>query len=335
MLAFVARRAGLLAFVLLGLSALTFTLGNLVPTDPARAALGFDATPQMVEQYRREMGLDRSPIERYVRYVAHVLRGDLGVSIMTRRPVLEDLARAVPATLELTLVSLALSLVAGGVLGVLAATRRGTAVDTLATAIPVAQLSIPVFVLGLLLLLVFYRQLGWLPFGGRIDPAVSPPVTVTGFYTVDAVLRGDVMALRSAALHLVLPAIALANLTLAEMTRITRSAFLEVLGDDYIRTARSKGVPERGVIWRHALKNAAIPIVTVMGLRLGFLLGGAVITETIFSWPGVGRYAWEGARNVDLNVVMGVTLVVGLLTSLINFAVDLAYSLLDPRVRVA
>ena len=334
MLPFLARRLILLLVVLIGLSALTFALSHLVPTDPARAALGFDASPDMVKQYRREMGLDRSLPVQYALYLRNLVRGDLGVSIMTRRSVAEDLARAIPATLELTLASLFLSVVVGGALGVLAAVRRGSLTDTLATAMPVAQLSIPVFVLGLLLLLVFYRILGWLPFGGRLDPSLSL-TPITGLYTVDALLQGDWKALRSAVLHLILPAVALSNLTLAEMTRMTRSAMLDTLGHDYIRTARSKGLPERRVIAHHVLKNAAIPVITVMGLRVGFLLGGAVITETIFSWPGIGRYAWEGARNVDLNVVMGVTLVVALAYALINVAVDLLYSALDPRVRLS
>jgi len=334
MLTFLARRLVLLVVVLVGLSALTFTLSHLVPTDPARAALGFDASPDMVSQYRREMGLDRALPTQYARYVGNLLAGNLGVSIMTRRSVAEDLGKAIPATIELTLASLVLSITVGGALGVVAAVRRGGLADTLATAVPVAQLSTPVFVMGLVLLLVFYRWLGWSPYGGRLDPSMAPP-TITGLYTVDAVLRSDWPVFRSALAHLVLPAVALSNLTLAEMTRITRSAMLEVLGHDYVRTARSKGLPERTVIARHVLKNAAIPVLTVMGLRIGFLMGGAVITETIFAWPGVGRYAWEGARNVDLNVVMGVTLVIGLAYALINLAVDVLYSVLDPRVRLS
>ena len=335
MLSFLIRRLILLVLVLLGLSALTFALSHLVPTDPARAALGFDAAPDMVQQYRREMGLDRSLPTQYALYLGHLVRGDLGVSIMTRRSVAEDLRKFIPATLELTLVSLIFSVVVGGALGVLAAVRRGSAVDTLATAVPVAQLSMPVFVMGLVLLLVFYRWLGWLPYGGRLDSMVAAPPSVTGLYMVDSLLAGDMRALRDAAAHLVLPALALSNLTLAEMTRITRSAVLDVLGVDHVRTARSKGLGEAAVLWRHVVRNAAIPVVTVMGLRVGFLMGGAVITETIFAWPGIGRYAWEGARNVDLNVVMGVTLVIALVYALINLAVDVVYSVLDPRVRLS
>jgi peptide/nickel transport system permease protein len=249
--------------------------------------------------------------------------------------VVEDLGKFLPPTMELTLVSLLLSVTVGGVLGVIAAVRRGSPVDVLATAGPVAQLSVPVFVMGLLLLLVFYRWLGWLPYGGRLGSSMVPPPTITGFYTVDSLLRFDFLTFRDAVAHLILPAVALSNLTLAEMTRITRSAVLDVLGQDYVRTARSKGLAERAVIWRHVMKNAAIPVVTVMGLRVGFLMGGAVITETIFAWPGIGRYAWEGARNVDLNVVMGVTLVLALAYTLINLLVDVLYSVLDPRVRLS
>ena len=335
MLPFLIRRLALLLLVLLGLSGLTFALSHLVPTDPARAALGFDAAPDMVQQYRREMGLDRPLPVQYALYLRNLLRGDLGVSIMTRRSVVEDLGKFLPPTVELTLVSLLLSVTVGGALGVLAAVRRGGPVDVLATAGPVAQLSVPVFVMGLLLLLVFYRWLGWLPYGGRLGSSMVPPPTITGLYTVDSLLRFDVLTFRDAVAHLILPAVALSNLTLAEMTRITRSAVLDVLGQDYVRTARSKGLAERAVIWRHVMKNAAIPVVTVMGLRVGFLMGGAVITETIFAWPGIGRYAWEGARNVDLNVVMGVTLVLALAYTLINLLVDVLYSVLDPRVRLS
>ena len=335
MLPFLIRRLALLLLVLLGLSGLTFALSHLVPTDPARAALGFDAAPDMVQQYRREMGLDRPLPVQYALYLRNLLRGDLGVSIMTRRSVVEDLGKFLPPTVELTLVSLVLSITVGGALGVLAAVRRGGPVDVLATAGPVAQLSVPVFVMGLLLLLVFYRWLGWLPYGGRLGSSMVPPPTITGLYTVDSLLHLDFRTFRDAVAHLILPAVALSNLTLAEMTRITRSAVLDVLGQDYVRTARSKGLAERAVIWRHVMKNAAIPVVTVMGLRVGFLMGGAVITETIFAWPGIGRYAWEGARNVDLNVVMGVTLVLALAYALINLLVDVLYSVLDPRVRLS
>jgi len=334
-LPFLIRRLALLLLVLLGLSGLTFALSHLVPTDPARAALGFDAAPDMVQQYRREMGLDRPLPVQYALYLRSLLHGDLGVSIMTRRSVVEDLSKFLPPTVELTLVSLLLSVTVGGALGVLAAIRRGGPVDVLATAGPVAQLSVPVFVMGLLLLLVFYRWLGWLPYGGRLGSSMVPPPTITGLYTVDSLLRLDFPMFRDAVAHLILPAVALSNLTLAEMTRITRSAVLDVLGQDYVRTARSKGLAERAVIWRHVMKNAAVPVVTVMGLRSGFLMGGAVITETIFAWPGIGRYAWEGARNVDLNVVMGVTLVLALAYALINLLVDVLYSVLDPRVRLS
>jgi peptide/nickel transport system permease protein len=330
----VTRRLALLIFVLVGVSLLTFALGNMVPTDPARAALGFDATPDMVRQYRREMGLDKPAVVRYGVYLRNVLRGDLGLSIMTRRPVLADLRNVVPATVELTLVSLVISVVAGGCLGVIGATRRGGAADLLSTVVPLTQLSAPVFVFALLLLLIFYRYLGWLPYGGRIGAGLTGPQPITGMYLIDSVLRGDLTSFRSSAIHLVLPAATLCNLMLAEVMRITRSAFLQVLGEDYVRTARSKGIAERSVIWRHALRNAAIPIVTVVGLRLGFLLGGAVVTETIFAWPGMGRYAWEGARNADLNVVMGVTLTVALLYSIVNLTVDVTCAYLDPRVRL-
>lgn len=335
MFAFLVRRLALMLFVFFGISVLTFTLVNFVPTDPVRAALGYDVSPEMVEQYRRERGFDQPAPVRYLVYVRNLLRGDLGTSIMTHRPVLEELKSRVPATLELSLVSLIFSIVAGGIVGVIAATRSGSLIDVLVTSVPLAQLSLPVFVLGLLLLLVFYSWLGWLPYGGRIDPGLTAPATITGFYTIDSLLRLDFRAFRSAVVHLLLPAVALSNLALPEMARMTRSTLLDILEEDYIRTARSKGLRARQILWPHALKNAAVTLTTVMGLRFGRLLGGAVVTETIFSWPGMGRFAWEGAKNFDLNVVMGLTLVVGFFYSLTNLLVDLSHGFIDPRVRGA
>ena len=333
MLLFFVRRALLLVCVLLGVSLVTFVLTNLVPTDPARAALGFDATPQMVQQYRQETGMDQPAPVRYAIYVRHLLQGDLGLSITSHRPVIGELGAALPATIELTLASLLFSVLLGGALGALAAVRRGSGIDVLATSIPTAQLSMPIFALALILLLVFYRELGWLPGGGRLDPSSTAPATITGLYTVDSLLHANASTFSQALLHLILPALALSNLTLAEMTRITRSAFLGVLGQDYIRTASAKGLPRRLVLWRHAARNAAIPILTVMGLRLGFLMNGAVVTETIFSWPGVGRYAWQGTQNFDLNVVMGVALAIAAIYSLVNLAVDVLAMAVDPRLR--
>ena len=334
MIAFLVRRVVLLVFVMWGLSLFTFVLSNLVPSDPARTALGFDATPSMVQQYRRETGLDQPLPVRYELYLRNLLHGDFGNSIFTHHSVGDDLKQAVPATIELTVVSLIFSVVVGGLIGAIGATRRGGWMDVATSSLPLVQLSIPIFVFGLLLLVVFYRDLGWLPYGGRLDSNLTPPDTVTGSYLLDSLFNLDLGNFKSAAGHLILPALALSNLTMAEMARITRSTFLEVLRQDYIRSAKAKGLSRTAVLIRHALPNAAISIVTVMGLRFGYLLGGAVVTETIFAWPGLGRYAWQGAINADLNVVMGVTLVVGLMYSLINLLVDLSYTVLDPRVRV-
>lgn len=335
MLRFILRRVLLLVLVLLGVSLVTFVLTNIVPTDPARAALGFDATPEMVQQYRRETGMDQPGPVRYLLYLNHLAHGDLGMSITSHRPVLDELGAALPATVELTIASLVFSVLLGGLLGLVGAVRRGSALDVMATSIPTAQLSIPIFALSLILLLAFYRELGWLPGGGRLDSSTPAPLPITGLYTIDSLLRGQPDAFRQALVHLVLPALALSNLTLAEMTRITRSAFIGVLDQDYVRTANAKGLPRRLVLWRHTARNAAIPILTVMGLRLGFLMNGAVVTETIFSWPGIGRYAWQGAQNFDLNVVMGVALAIAAIYSLINLVVDVISLALDPRLRAA
>lgn len=333
MASFIVRRILFMVLTVLGAVTMTFILANLVPADPARAALGPDATEAQVQNYRRERGLDQPLVVQYVRYVAAVARGDLGNSIVGRTPIREDLARFVPATVELLVPSLILAVVLGFVLGVGSAFYRGTWVDQGARFVSLLGLSMPVFWLGLVLQLVFFRWLGWLPAGGRIPSVMSPPPTVTGYYTVDSVFAGDWTLLLASLQHLVLPSIALSTLTLGIVARMTRSSLLDVMSSNYVRTARSKGIPERKVLWKHALRNAAIPIVTVIGLRLGQMFSGAVLTETVFAWPGVGRYAFTALRQLDFPVVMGFTVWATLVYSVVNLLVDLSYTFIDPRVR--
>lgn len=335
MTTFFVRRLGFLLLTVLGAVTVTFALAVLVPSDPARAALGPDATENQVANYRRERGLDQPVLVQYVRYVGAIARGDFGTSIVSRTPVIDDLAAFVPATVELLIPSLAIAVVFGFLLGVAAAFYRGTWIDQASRLLSLVGLSMPVFWLGLVLQLVFFRALGWFPAGGRLASALNPPPGVTGLYTWDALLAGRWDLFLSAAHHLVLPAIALSTLTLGIVARMTRSSLLDVLSSNYVRTARSKGLRESVVVWKHALRNALIPIVTVIGLRLGQMFSGAVLTETVFAWPGVGRYAFTALRQLDFPVVMGFTVWATLIYALVNLIVDLSYSWIDPRVRLS
>lgn len=333
MTAFIVRRLLFTLVTVLGAVTLTFLLSNVVPSDPARAALGPDATEQQVMNYRHERGLDKPIVVQYGLYLAALVRGNLGTSIVTRAPISSDLARFVPATVELFVPSLVISLVFGLLLGVAAAVYKNSWIDQASRVLSLAGLSMPIFWLGLILQLVFFRYLHWLPVGGRLGETMVPPPTVTGFYTLDALIAGQWALFWSALRHLILPAVALSTLTLGIVARMTRSSLLDALSSDFIRTARSKGLRERVVIWRHALRSAFLPVLTVIGLRVGQMFGGAVLTETVFSWPGVGRYAYIGLRQLDFPIVMGVTIWATLIYSLVNLIVDVSYSVVDPRVR--
>ncbi len=334
MTSFLLRRFAFMLVTVLGAVTVTFMLATLVPADPARAALGPDATEAQVANYRRERGLDQPVIVQYVRYVAAIVRGDFGLSIVSRTPVINDLARFIPATVELLVPSLLISVVLGFALGVGAAFYRGTWVDQGSRFLSLVGLSMPVFWLGLVLQLVFFRALEWFPAGGRLANTLSPPPGVTGFYTLDSIIAGRWDLLSSSLHHLVLPAVALSTLTLGIVARMTRSSLLDVLSSNYVRTARSKGLRERVVLWKHALRNSLVPIITVIGLRLGQMFSGAVLTETVFAWPGVGRYAFTALRQLDFPVVMAFTVWATLIYAFVNLIVDLSYTLIDPRVRL-
>jgi peptide/nickel transport system permease protein len=324
-----------LVAVAFGMSIVMFTIAQVLPTDPAVAALGFDATPAMVSALREEMGLDRSLPEQYARFLGRLARLDLGASLVTRRPVWDDLTARFPATMELTLASLLVATVAGVPLGILSAVRRDRPVDHATRLVSIFGAAIPVFWFGLVLQLVFYGNLGWLPASGRLSSEHSAFLLrpITGFVLVDTLLRWDLRAFGDAVSHLVLPTIALAGLTLAITARMTRSAVLEVLHEPHVTVATAKGLRRRTILWRHVLRNAALPIVTVLGLRLGVLLGGSVLTETVFSWPGIGAYAVTAMLNNDIFAVVGFTMSISIFYAVINLCVDLLYPMLDPRVR--
>ena len=332
-LAYLARRVVGIAAVMVGVSIITFAISHVVPADPAVAALGDHATGEQIAAFRHEYGLDRSLVDQYLIYVGGLARGDLGTSIRTRRPVASDLADFFPATIELALAALLVALVLGLPAGVWSAVRRGGAPDQAVRVLVLAGGSLPIFWLGLMVIGVGYFQLGWFPGGGRIDAFVAPPPPRTGLYVVDSILAGDVDALGSSLRHLILPALTLGYFSTALVARMTRASMLESLGQDYIRTARMKGLRERVVVWRHALRNALIPTVTILGLTFASLLSGAVLTETIFSWPGLGRYATASAVSLDFPAVMGVTLLAAVAYPLANLVVDVVYYWLDPRIQ--
>jgi peptide/nickel transport system permease protein len=267
-------------------------------------------------------------------YMGRLLRGDLGQSIRTRRPVIDDLRDYLPATIELSLAAMLVAALVGIPLGVIASLRRNSLTDALTRLIALIGGSMPVFYIGLLALGVFWRQLRWLPGPGRIDSAIKPPPAITGLYTLDALISGKWAVLANVAGHLVLPALVLGAFSTAVLLRMTRSAMLELLGQDFVRTARAKGLRERMVISGHVLKNALPPVLTTIGITFGSLLSGAVLTETIFNWPGLGRYATTSVTNLDYPAVMGVTLVAAVVYPLVNTLVDIGYSAIDPRVRM-
>jgi len=329
----VVRRLALLVLVLAGMSVITFVVSHLIPADPARLVAGIHASASQVETVRKEYGLDLPYPVQYVRYVSGLLRGDMGKSLVTRRPVQQDLREFFPATVELALAAILLCLLIGVPLGVLSAIYRERWLDHIMRVLALAGSSFPAFWLGLLLQLVFYRGLRLLPLGGRLELFQTPPPGVTGLYTVDSLLASDMKLFASVVTHLLLPAVTLSMAALAIMTRMTRSAMLDVLSKDYIRTARAKGLAERVVLFKHALKNALFPVLTLTGLEVGSLLGGSVLVESVFDWPGVGLYALKAVQNMDFPAIMGMTLLVSTCYVIINLIVDLSYYLVDPRTR--
>lgn len=333
MLRFILRRLGGLVFVLFGVSIMTFFLAQIVPADPVAAALGTNAREEQIEAYRRQLGLDQPVVVQYIRYTGRLLQGDLGASIRTRRPVVDDLRDFLPATVELTIAAMLVTILVGIPLGIVAALRRNTWIDATARILALIGGAMPIFYVGLLLLGVFYRQLRWLPGPGRLDSTLQPPTAITGLYTVDALLTGNWPVFSDALAHLVLPAVTLGLYSTAVLLRMTRSSMLEILGQDFVRTARAKGLSQRLVIGRHVFKNALPPILTIIGVIFGSLLSGAVLTETIFNWPGIGRYATTSVTTLDYPAVMGVALVAAVIYPLVNTLVDIGYSLIDPRVR--
>ncbi len=330
---YVLRRLVYMLPVLFGVTVLVFVISHAIPGDPASLIAGPKASREALENIRRSHGLDQPLPVQYLRFVTGLLQGDLGMSIRNHRPVTQDLKDFFPATLELTLASLALCLGVGIPLGILAAVKRNSWADHLTRVFSVFGVSTPVFWLGLMLLLLFYRNLGWLPGSGRLDVLTEAPVRITGMYILDSLLTGNWSTLRQALHHIILPAFCLSYVYLAIITRIVRSSMLQVLGQDYITTARANGLSEARVVLRHAFKNSLIPTVTITGLSFGELLGGAILTETIFAWPGMGKYVVDSVNYLDFPAIMGFTLVVSVAYVCINLVVDVLYALLNPTIR--
>ena len=328
------RRVATTVPVVLGITLVTFVTLHLFPADPARLLAGPGADEAQVRAIRRELGLDRPLPVQYVRYLGDLVTGHLGRSIQTGQPVADDLLRRLPATLELALATMVVYIALSLPLGVLAAITRGRWPDLLIRLVAVGGLAVPAFWLGFLLQLVLYRELGWFRQAvGRLAPSLAPPPFVTGFYLVDALLGGDLPAFRSATVQLVMPVTCLVLSRLGVGVKLTRTSMLEVIGSDYIRTARAKGLGERAVLARHALRNALMPVVTAFGIQLGYLLGGTLVVEVVFGWPGIGQYAIGSITAVDFPAIMSVTVVISVFFVLANLLVDLLYVYLDPRLR--
>jgi len=326
------RRSLTIVPVLLGVSILVFSFIHLIPGDPALTMLGERATPEKVAEVRARLGLDRPIWQQYVLYVGHALRGDLGVSIVRGDPVASDLLRRFPATVELAVAAIVVAIALGIPIGVASAVYRNSLLDSLARLGALTGVSMPIFWLGLVLAWFFGVQLRILPTGFRLASGTAF-VPWTNFVILDALLQGDWVSLADALRHLVLPALALATIPLAVIARMTRASMLEVLSREYIRTAEAKGLSRRAVVLRHALRNALLPVLTVVGLQVGRLLAGAILTETIFSWPGIGLWVYESIESRDYAIVQGVSLFIAVIVVGVNLVTDVLYAAVDPRIK--
>lgn len=328
---YILRRLFLLIPVLLGVLVLVFTISYVIPTDPARQwAGGLHAREEQVELLRERYHLNDPLYMQIYYYLDGILHGDLGISASTRRPVLEDLKSFFPATFELAIFSFIISLL-GIPFGVISALKRNKVIDHVSRVVSLTGASTPLFWMALLLQFVFYYKLGWLPAAGRVE---VPLERITGMVLIDSLITGNMAAFKDALSRLAMPSFCMAFWSMGYLVRITRSSMLEVLNAEYIVTAKAKGIPQRIVHYRHALKNAIIPPITILGIRFGWLLAGAVLLETIFAWPGMGRYAASSIVEVDLPAMVGYCLVVAMVMILANLIVDITYAFIDPRVRV-
>jgi len=333
MLRFTVKRSLLMVMMLLGLVAITFTISRIAPGDPAALAAGPDATQEMVERIRVEYGLDKPLYRQFLIYVGGLLTGDWGKSLTTTHAVWDDLVRYFPATFELVVFSIIVAIVLGIPLGVLAAFYQNSKLDHAIRMGTVAGVALPMFWLGLMLQLFLALQLGWFPLGGRIEMMTDPPEAITHLLLVDALLRGEFATFVEAVHHMVLPGIALSLPALASIIRVNRAEMLEALNEDYVTNARAQGLSTFRIVAIYALKNAMLPTMAMIGLRFGWMLGGTVLVESVFDWPGIGLYAVDAAINSDFEPIMGATIVLGFFFMMVNYLIDIIYGILDPRVR--
>jgi peptide/nickel transport system permease protein len=333
---FVVRRAAALVLLAVGITFVVFVLTQLVPSNAVATNLGEQAAgdPAAVAAFKAHYGLDKPLPVRYWIYLEHLAQGDLGQSSLTHQPVTNDLREFIPATAELALFSILIAAAFGVAFGVIAAMRRNRPVDHTLRVVSLGGISMPTFWIALVALYLGFYKLGWFPGADRLDPGVDPPPHKTGLYTIDALLAGQWGTFGQALHHLVLPALVLAAFNVSLLTRYTRSAVLEVVGNDYVRAARAKGLPERVVVTRYILRAALPAVITVLGLVFANVLTGAVLIEKIFSWPGIGQYAYQAAVNLDVPAIAGVSLFVAVVYITVNFIVDVLYGVIDPRIRV-
>jgi len=329
---YILKRLLLLVPVLFGVSVIVFVVMHSFTADPAGIILGQHATEKQILELRSKLDLDKPIYIQYFKYLGRLIHGDLGDSLYTKTSVVKELFARFPATVELTVSAILFASVFGILVGVLSAVKKNSIFDYICMVGALTGVSMPIFWLGIMLIILFSVSLGWCPPGGRIDIMLSP-ANVTGFLFIDSILTGDWESFASALSHLVLPTIALGSYSTAIIARMTRSSVLETLQQDYIRTAWAKGLAERVVVIRHALRNALIPVVTVIGLQMGSLLGGAVLTETVFAWPGIGKYVVDSIIKSDYTVVQGAVLLVAFIFVIVNLIVDVIYAFIDPRIK--
>jgi peptide/nickel transport system permease protein len=332
MIQYVIRRIFAAVPLLLGVTVITFVLSQLLPGDPARMVAGQFASTEQIEAVRDRLGLDRPIPVQYVIYLSRLLRGDLGTSFSSQQAVTQELRVFFPATIELTLVAMILTVVIGLPLGIMTGSRKAPFVNSGVLFLSLVGVGLPVFWAGLVFQLIFAGRLDILPLDGRLGATIIPPPSVTNMYTIDALLAGQWGTFVDAVRHLILPAVTLAIGRIASVARITHASMLDVMRRDYVRTAQAKGLPQRRVVNKHALKNALLPVVTTIGLQVGFLLGGTILVENIFTWGGLGTYAWIGIFRLDIPAIMGVTLIATVTFMLVNLVTDIGYAFLDARI---
>jgi peptide/nickel transport system permease protein len=330
---YILKRLISIGITLIGLSMIVFTISRIAPGDPAKLAAGPDATEEMVQVIRKEFSLNKSLTVQYINYMRGLVRGDFGRSIRTRHQVWEDIILFLPATFELVFVSIFFAILFGILFGVLSAVCRDTWIDHSARFFSVTGVAIPMFWMGIMLQLLLAAKFHLLPIGGRLDTMVIPPIAITRFFLIDSLITGNWVVFKNAFTHILLPAFVLSFPALASITRINRAEMLEVLHKDFVLNEKAQGISNRIIIAKYALKNALIPTLTMIGLRYGWMLGGTILVETVFDWPGIGNYAVAAAVYSDFQPVMAVTIVLGLNFMLANLLVDLGYGFLDPRVR--